>query len=123
MEETPTYFELSGALWHNTQNLMHFMGWPLNDDGETWGMLGTHYDIVHNPGHGSNAFLHVFFVLAILTVIAACLVGILARDVELVSAVHAAPDAAMRSCKGRVLAMEQGIGFPGGYNVEIKCER
>lgn len=63
-----TWFELS-PFWENVQNLMHLMGWPFNSEGETWGMMGATYDIAHNPGHGANAFLHMFFVLAILTVI------------------------------------------------------
>ncbi len=72
MEETPTFWELS-PIWENTQNLMGMMGWPFSGEhgaDQTWGMLGTHYQITHNPGHGANAFLHVFFVLAILTVVA-----------------------------------------------------
>ena len=54
--------------WDNVQTLMHLMGWPFNQAGETWGMLGTNYDIAHNPGHGAEAFVHVLFVVLILTI-------------------------------------------------------
>lgn len=64
-----TWWELT-PFWTNVQNFMHLMGWPFNEDGKTWGMMGAQYDIAHNPGHGANAFVHVFFVLAILTVVA-----------------------------------------------------
>jgi F-type H+-transporting ATPase subunit a len=69
MEETPTFMEWLGLV-EPTQDLMHHMGWPFNDEGETWGMLGANYDIAHNPGHGAIAFLHVLFVLILLTGIA-----------------------------------------------------
>lgn len=64
------------------------------------------------------------YLKAVLTVIAACLLTILIRDLPLVGEAQAAAGAkATRSCKGRVMAMEQGIGFPGGYNVDIECEK
>ena len=48
--------------------LMHRMGWPFNDEGQTWGLLGAPHDIAANEGHGAEAFIHVFFVVLILAV-------------------------------------------------------
>lgn len=50
--------------------LMHSMGWPFNDQGQTWGLLGSPADIAHNEGHGAQAFLHVILVSLILIVMA-----------------------------------------------------
>ncbi|MGE0786472.1 MAG: F0F1 ATP synthase subunit A [Sandaracinaceae bacterium] len=63
-----TWFEML-PFWDRVQELMHGMGWPFNEEGQTWGMMGAHYDIVHNPGHGANAFLHVLLVLIILSIV------------------------------------------------------
>jgi len=49
--------------------LMHYMGWPLNDHGQTWGLFGTTSDIAHNEGHGAQAIIHVALVLVILIVL------------------------------------------------------
>ena len=51
---------------HEHPGLMHHMGWPFNDEGKTWGLLGTPHDIAHNEGHGAEAFIHVFFVSILL---------------------------------------------------------
>ncbi|HHH31730.1 MAG TPA: ATP synthase F0 subunit A, partial [Polyangiaceae bacterium] len=55
--------------------LMHYMGWPFNDEGQTWGLLGSTHDIAHNTGHGAEAFIHTFLVLIILTVMAVLVSG------------------------------------------------
>ena len=49
---------------------MHYMGWPFNDEGQTWGILGRSYDIAHEEGHGAQAFVHVALVFVILVIIA-----------------------------------------------------
>lgn len=56
---------------HEHPGLMHHMGWPFNEEGQTWGLLGTTHDIAHNEGHGAEAFIHVFFVAILLTVLSA----------------------------------------------------
>lgn len=58
-------------IYENSQNAMHLMGWPFNDEGKTWGLLGSPVDIAHNPGHGSQALIHVGFVVLILGALAA----------------------------------------------------
>ncbi len=58
------------TFYENANNLMHSMGWPFNDEGKTWGMLGQHHDIAANPGHGVEALIHVGVVFLLLTVIA-----------------------------------------------------
>jgi len=59
----------AGGLYHWVQGLMHFMGWPFNDEGQTWGLLGQPADIAHNEGHGAQAFIHVFLVVIILVIL------------------------------------------------------
>lgn len=71
-----------GTLYANVLNLMHVMGWPFNEEGETWtGMLGPRADIAHAEGHGAQAFLHVMLVLVILTILA-LLVGSKLKDTK-----------------------------------------
>jgi F-type H+-transporting ATPase subunit a len=70
MAEGATWTELTPA-YENANNLMHYMGWPFNDEGKTWGMLGSPVDIAHNPGHGVQAFLHVILVTVLLAALAA----------------------------------------------------
>jgi len=55
--------------------LMHFMGWPFNDEGQTWGLLGAPADIAHNTGHGAEAFIHVVLVFLILTALSGLVYG------------------------------------------------
>ncbi|GAB5540963.1 MAG: F0F1 ATP synthase subunit A [Sandaracinaceae bacterium] len=56
-------------VYENSQNAMHLMGWPFNDEGKTWGMLGSPVDIAHNPGHGTQALIHVGFVVILLAIV------------------------------------------------------
>ncbi len=55
--------------------LMHYMGWPFNDEGQTWGLLGAPADIAHNEGHGAQAFIHVILVFLILVVLSGLVYG------------------------------------------------
>lgn len=61
----------SGTTFYaNVNNLMGVMGWPFNQDGQTWGLLGQHHDIAANPGHGAEALIHVGVVFTVLSVVA-----------------------------------------------------
>lgn len=71
MAEGFTWTELAAPAYENANNLMHLMGWPFNDEGQTWGVLGQPVDIAHNPGHGVQAFLHIVLVLILLAGMAA----------------------------------------------------
>jgi F-type H+-transporting ATPase subunit a len=55
--------------FENVRNFTELMGWPFNDEGRTWGMLGESHSIPANPGHGAEALIHVGLVLLILAVI------------------------------------------------------
>lgn len=70
MSEGATWTELTPA-YENATNLMRYMGWPFNDEGRTWGVLGSPVEIAQNPGHGAQAFLHVVLVTVLLAALAA----------------------------------------------------
>lgn len=54
-------------VFENAQNLMRVMGWPFNDEGRTWGMLGQPHDIQGSPAHGAEALIHMGLVLVLLS--------------------------------------------------------
>jgi F-type H+-transporting ATPase subunit a len=56
----------STTFFENVQNFMGSMGWPFNDEGKTWGMLGEGQPLVDNPGHGAEALIHVGLVFLII---------------------------------------------------------
>lgn len=55
------------TFFENVNNLMRVMGWPFNDEGKTWGMLGQPHDIAANPSHGAEAVVHAGVVLLLLS--------------------------------------------------------
>ena len=56
-----------GTFYANVMSLMHVMGWPFNDEGQTWtGLLGPQADIAHNEGHGAQALIHVGLVTVLI---------------------------------------------------------
>ena len=71
MAEGFTWTELAQPAYENANNLMHLMGWPFNDEGQTWGVLGQPVEIAHEPGHGVQAFLHIIMVLIVVSAMAA----------------------------------------------------
>ncbi|MFK7991777.1 MAG: F0F1 ATP synthase subunit A [Sandaracinaceae bacterium] len=65
------FSHFTGNFYTNVVSLMHLMGQPFNEDGQTWtGMLGSQADIAANEGHGAQAFLHVMLAMVILVVVA-----------------------------------------------------
>lgn len=58
-------------IYENAQNLMRVMGWPFNEEGKTWGMLGNPHSIEGNPSHGAEALIHIGLVLLILSAVGA----------------------------------------------------
>lgn len=65
-----SYFDhFGGAFWQWLVGLMGYMGWPANNEGQTWtGLLGGPYDIASEPGHGAQALAHVVVVFIVLCV-------------------------------------------------------
>ena len=63
------------TFYQNVVALMHVMGWPFNDDGQTWGLLGEHHDIAHAEGHGAQALIHVGLVVVLLLIVAGLAYG------------------------------------------------
>ena len=67
MEHGSWFSTFLPGFFHKVQELLgHHGGAPFNENGETWGLLGTPHSIEANPGHGAEAFIHVFFVLILL---------------------------------------------------------
>lgn len=66
MEHGSWFSHYGGSFYQHVVALMHSMGWPFNEDGETWGMFGQPADIAHNPGHGAEALIHLGLVFIIL---------------------------------------------------------
>lgn len=59
MSDGFTWSQAVTPLYENANNLMSVMGWPFNDEGRTWGVLGEGVSIQDNPGHGAQALIHV----------------------------------------------------------------
>lgn len=76
------FSHFTGNFYTNVVALMHLMGQPFNDEGQTWtGLLGPRADIAHAEGHGAQAFLHVMLVTVLLLALA-FMVGGKLKDVK-----------------------------------------
>jgi len=63
------FSQFFGSFYQTVVGWMHYMGWPFNDEGQTWGLVGNTYDIAHAEGHGAQALIHVALVFVILVII------------------------------------------------------
>lgn len=59
-----------GGFYQTVVGWMHYMGWPFNEEGQTWGLVGSHYSIAQAEGHSAQPLFHVALVFVILVCLA-----------------------------------------------------